>query len=240
MQNSVRSLLLGIFATCTLLISGYTQAAMILLYDDFQWSNSSWTMAVNGLGHDLTSVNSDDGFSSALSTGNWDLVIAQFDDQWHTTASGILQSFVQTGGRAIHNHWQNGADTSFGATVQGWNQSSLSMGPLFSSGLTSSELSLNNLGYAIFSRSFSVDNAQIAATFEDGNAAIVVGNNSRTILNGFMGETLDLEDEIRLYQNQIRFLLNGATASVPEPAGLALLALGILIGARRFCRQSSF
>lgn len=217
---------------CGMLFSVPSHAAMILLYDDLNWSQPVWSSAVSGLGHDLTTVTSDSDFSSAIAMGNWDLVIAQFDDMYHPSASGVLQSYVEQGGRAIFSHWLNEIDGTFGAEAQGLNQSRLSLSPLFADGLAS-ELILGNPGYGIFSRSFATLGAQVAAHFEDGHAAILVGNDGRSILNGFLGETLAPDDEIRLYQNQVQFLLDRVSHAIPEPSAMIWLGLALLIACRR-------
>jgi hypothetical protein len=103
----------------------------------------------------------------------------------------------------------------------------LDLTSLFSAGLSSMTLSLDPGSYSIWSRSFVADlGTIIAATFEDLNAGIVVGNGGRTIINGFMGDTLPEADEIRLYQNEVRYLV---AAAVPQPTTGTLLAVGLLL-----------
>jgi len=97
---------------------------------------------------------------------------------------------------------------------------------MFSDALSSAVLALSNPTYGVYSRSFVADaGSTVAGTFEDGNAGIVIGNSGRTIINGFLGDTLGYADEVRLYQNQVNYLLG--TQQVPEPATLALVGLGL-------------
>lgn len=200
-------------------------AGAMLLYDDFQVSGNRWNDALTGLGHTVTSVGNDSSFSTALSSGGWDLVVVQFDSTGHGTAAAALSGYVAAGGEAIYGHWLTEADPAFDVTQAATNRVTLTVGAQLSSGLSSAVLSLSNPAYGIFSRSFTPDvGAIVAASFEDLNAGIVISNGGRTIINGFLGDTLAYADEVRLYQNEVNYVLG--TQQVPEPASLALLGLG--------------
>lgn len=201
-------------------------AGAILLYDDFQFSSNPWNDALTGLGHSVTSISDDASFTTSLSSGSWDLVVAQFDSTTHPSAATSLSSYVGLGGNAIFSHWRTEADTAFDVTQANTNLNTLTLS-MFSDGLSSSVLALTNPTYGIFSRSFVADAGSIvAASFEDGNAGIVIGNNGRTIINGFLGETLGYTDEVRLYQNQVSYLIN--PQAIPEPGTLVLFGLGLV------------
>ena len=204
-------------------------AGSILLFDDFSFfpgsPGSFWGTALIGLGRAVTSVTNDAVFVAQLTSSPWDLVIVQFDALSHPTAASAVSSYVSTGGKAIFSHWLTEADAAFGVTQANTNLHALTVGPLFSEGiffggLVVGTLPVNNPGYGIYSRSFVPDlGTTVAGTFEDGNAGIVIGNDGRTIINGFLGETLVLpEDEITLYRNEANSLLE----PVPEPTTLLL------------------
>lgn len=216
------------------------QAGSILLYDDFVDNEDRWSLALNGLGHAVTTVNDDSSFSTSLTSGIWDLVVVQFDGYYHSAAASALSTYVGSGGKAIFGHWQTEADAAFDVTQAATNLDTLTLA-MFDTGLSSSVLALTNPTYGIYSRSFTAAaGATVAGTFEDGNAGIVIGNSGRTIINGFLGETLGSADEIQLYRNEVNYLLNTTQQQVAEPASLALFGFGLAgLGFARRKRQSA-
>lgn len=193
--------------------AGPVLAAPVLLFDDTHLSLKTWMDALTGLGHSVTRVTNDSGFSSALSAGGWSLVVVHWGNTGHSQGATDLSNYVAGGGKAIFGHWRTEADGAFGVSQAGINNNTLTItDAAFSAGLSSSVLGLTNLFYGIYSRSF-ITAEVIAATFEDGFAGIVVGNSGRTIVNGFLEETLPYSDEVRLYQNEVNSLIG----EVPTP-----------------------
>ena len=70
-----------------------------------------------------------------------------------------------------------------------------------------------------------VELAGFAAPVTPGEAAIVLGNDGRTLYNGFLFDETTAPDGPNLIANEIQFLLTEQPA-IPEPATLSLLALG--------------
>jgi len=214
--------------TISLFIFSYAHAGSILLFDDLVSSQNTWSDALTGLGHSVTGVSDGSSFATAISSGSWDLVVAQFDNFTYPATVSPFSAYISSGGKAIFSHWGTEIDTAFQVTQFGTNHNTLTLGTLFDDGLSSPVLNLSNsVGYYIYSRSFDLlADAYSVASFENGKAGIVIGNGGKTIMNGFIGETLNYADEVRLYQNQVSYLLN--SQSVPEPGTMLLLGSGLL------------
>jgi hypothetical protein len=240
LRRVVASLVCGAGLLC--LAGSPAHAGSILLFEDFSFSSSGsfWGTALMGLGRGVTSVTDDAVFATLLTSNPWDLVVVQFNAFSHPTAASALSSYVSTGGKAIFSHWLPEADPAFGVTQANTNLQRLTVGPLFSAGIFfpgTQTVSSRGL-FSIYSRSFVPDvDTTVAGTFEDGNAAIVIGNDGRTIINGFLGGTVNLpEDEVTIYHNEANSLLE----PVPEPTTLFLFgttAAGLGLARRRHQRR---
>jgi hypothetical protein len=221
-------------ALLAMTVSG-ASATSVLLFDDFSFNpppaadpadpGSRWPTALMGLGLSVTQVGDDAAFNAAIGNG-WDLVVIQFDLFSHSIEPG-LADYIAGGGKVIFGSSDSTSDADFEVQEAGVDLLTLDLTSLFSAGLSGMTLLLDPGSYGIWSRSFLADaGTVVAGTFEDLNAAIVVGNSGRTIINGFMGDTLSEADEIRLYQNEVRYLV---AAAVPQPRTGILLAVGGLV-----------
>ena len=220
-------------------------AGSVLLWDDFSFPGdtpasptSVWPTAITSLGHTLTQVTNnapqgDTDFLAQLALNTWDLVVVQFDFDNHSIEPA-LANYIASGGKVIFSNFDSTNDGDFGVTQGGasgspFDPALLYLTPLFSTGLVSPLAVADAPLYSTFWRSFTTAGT-IAATFNDPaydgtNAGIVVGNSNRTIINGFLGDTIDpAADEIQLYRNEIGYLL---PAAVPMPATVALLTVGV-------------
>jgi hypothetical protein len=188
-------------------------AGTVLFYDDFVFATDTWGDALAASSHTVTTVSSDAAFVTAIGGSTFDLVVTQFDSSSHGTAATALSAHVTGGGKAIFSHWLTEGDSAFEVTQFATNKGTLTLGD-FDAGLSGSVQVLTNPTYGTCSRSFTAGaGTTTAATFEDGKAGIVVGNGGRTLMNGFLGETIEFSsDEIQLHMNELDHMFG-----VPAP-----------------------
>ncbi|MEH6757968.1 MAG: PEPxxWA-CTERM sorting domain-containing protein [Parasphingorhabdus sp.] len=145
-----------------------------------------------------------------------------------------LASYISGGGRVIFNNWL--ADSPpLDSTFTGNNNQTVLTLTQFTSGVAS-PLSVVNPGWGTFSAGLmATAGGTVAATFENGDAAIVIGNGGRSIHNGFLTDTVDSS---QLYANQFSFLF-GSAGAVPEPATWALMLFGFAFAGASLRRRKN-
>ncbi len=212
-------------------------AADVLYRVDFSIGTDFMAQALAGSGHTVTTVS---GNLGGVDLSAFDLVVYANQNSFVPGGdTGRLNSYIGTGGKVIFTDWTRSAGTLpllNSAFTGGGNQTSLTVGGLFSSGIMN-PLTVANTGWGTFSTGLASVGGTVAGTFGNGEAAIVVGNGGRTIHNGFLTDTVASS---QLYGNQIGYLL-GMSAAVPEPSTWALMLLGFFgLGAavRRQNRQN--
>lgn len=133
-----------------------------------------------------------------------------------------LTTYINGGGRVIFTNWQADLPPLNSVDTFNVNETVLTLSQ-FTSGLTN-PLSVFNPGWGTFSRGLAAGpGGTVAATFGNGDAAIVIGNGGRTIHNGFLTDTVDAP---QLYANQFSFLFGTVAGAVPEPETWAMMIFG--------------
>ena len=224
----------------SLLASAQHASALDILVYDNNSSFQSAQDACNGLGFPFTRAISGD-FVTLLTSQTWDIVIIDLPSNlpvgpWDTE----LANYVNGGGRAIHSTWHS---TSFTAAVQTafevtrlgghntlsfyqWNSHSLFSSPnSVPPDFTSWADVWGTNGFYLEPTGTAVAAAGFTMSPTPNQAAIVIGNSSRTIMNGFLFddyEPADLDtdgkkDIIELIENEIMYLL-GVNCGVTGPA----------------------
>ena len=185
-------------ASLALILLGVPSASMaetILYCNDYVVSADRMGLALDtfeGI-HAITRTTSLSGCESMIASGSWDLVIYAVQNSFHSSPQ--LNSYVASGGFAIMQDWttDSARASTFGIGWATTNYSTLTVtDPRLTSGLGSGFLMVSTpyLGWGIFSQSFSVYSGEVLATSAYGSAAIGLTNDGRTIVNGFLTDTV--------------------------------------------------
>jgi len=218
----------------------------ILYFNDGFYGTDRMAEALGSLpgsDYSVTIVYDQKDFADAIAvpgTYNLGILMVQVHGS-NLDAIQALGDFVAAaGGRSIYTDWNRDTTkaTVFGAAwTTHTNETSFNVnvtGPL-AAGITN-PVELYDPGYAYpgnLTSTFSMGvgvlegaDGLVAATFPNNDGAIVIGNDGRSITNGFMTDTFagDGSKGVQLYINEIKYL----TDPVPLPGAVWLLGSGLL------------
>jgi PEP-CTERM motif len=181
----------------------------------------------------LYTVTNTNGNLSSFTLSNFDAVV--YANQNFGRPSGdetLLNAYILAGGRVIYQDWTSASTSVFGSAYTGnVNGTSVTLG----AGLGGGTLSLTNPGWGIFSRGLSASGGTVAATFGNGDAAIIRANGGRTFHNGFLSDTAGTSS---IYSTQLSSLFAGG--AVPEPSTWLMMILGFgMVGASMRRRKTN-
>jgi hypothetical protein len=258
----------------TILPGGHAQPGKILYFVDGTNGTDEMAAALVALSppNTVVTATSPTDFASKIAAGGFDLGIFSAQINYgpdYTAALNALGAFVTGGGKAIVNSWATFAGfdlTQFGGTPTGDINGPATKVIGFNTAIANPIAVTNTTpGYPGFSTGLSLDpttGTAVAGEFLDpgngsgtnGEAAVVIGNSGRSIINGFLNDTAGAQGE-QLYENEINALLgdtgadtinvpyhatvtgNGGTGaktfaltSGTLPTGLTLSTAGVLSG----------
>lgn len=198
----------------------------ILYYVDYEYvGHDTFYSALGSMGllPGTTVVHRDDIMLDYLSTEGWHLVVTLIQDRGgDRTFTSALIDYVQNGGKAILADFRKtfsvpDADTlaaAFEGSYTGsFNATNIVFAPdsMLWFGLVSPiDIGLpSGVIWGTYAMGLSATgSAAETGVFPNGDAAIVVGNNGNTILNGFLQDVfLDFDEGIYLATNELRYLL---------------------------------
>jgi len=180
--------------------------ARVLYFMDHGYSDP-FTQAMANLGVTPTVAASVDDFAAKLAAGGWDLAILLQQGYLGHSWVGPMRDYVRNGGRAIVADWTGSQSVArpFGATYTG-NKNGDSITQVAHriwDGIID-PFDLTNPGYGTFSTGLRATIGQSIGTFPDGDDALVVGNEGRTVLNGFSSDTAKTAAEgVKIAENEI-------------------------------------
>ena len=147
-----------------------------------------------------------DDFVDKLQAGGWDLVILLCQNDANTVWVNPMVAWVDAGGRAILTDWTRNETVAaaFGATYSGvTNGDSIAQTPghpIWEG--VADPLALTDPGWNVFSMGLTATGGAPVGRFANGDAALIVGNGGRTVLNGFLSDAAG-DGAVTIAENQI-------------------------------------
>ena len=215
-----KTFLLALAASVALTTSA--SAASLLYRNDFSVGTDYMGAAISASTFSVTSTN---GNLSSFTLGSYDVVV--YANQNSGVPGGdlaALNAYILGGGKVIFADWTQSGGFNGGQSFTGNNNlNTITLGGQFNAGIVG-PLAVVNPGWGTYSTGLGLLGGVSAGSFENGDNAIVVGNGGRTIVNGFLTDTVASQ---QLYTNELNFL----SGAVPEPATWAMMIIGFgLVG----------
>ena len=196
-------------ATATVTVT-YERPSVLFFADSFSLGGDNVNPALEANGFAVTFTDSAGTFDTEVA-GDYDLAIALTQDVGLAIDLPTLTSFVDAGGRAIGADWNRtaGFATIFDATYTGATNpatADLSVAAL-SQGIVN-PIVLDDTDWGIYATGLATDGASVSlCTFDIGESCLVLGNDGRTALLGFMTGTVPEDDEQTFWENLTLYVL---------------------------------
>ena len=213
----------------------------VLLFQDS--NNDYFQSALSALGVKYTAYSSESSFETALGAANPQTTAAIVDCAGDIFAFAAVSSLVSAGGEAILSYWDLGAYASlaaqFGATVASsfetplpvydWGGSTLFTGATSPLGFAHTSWTINGTLLQPTASGTAVAGFQSAAAGNE--AAVIVANSNRTILDGFLlDDAVSSPQIVQFAENEIQALMNAASPPVAISPVTATLVNGTWTG----------
>jgi len=234
-MKSILNILLALMAmTCLMMHSA--QAANILYFNDSPGKEDFMGKALESLSgvYSVTTVDDSGKFADLINSSEYQLGIFMVqgrESSEYASAIQTLGEFIDRGGLAIYTDWSmnNEFVGLFGAAWTGnYNLKQVEVMPPLDTGLEN-PMDLQGPKDRTWSMGLSaLKGSTVAATFDNGDGAIIIGMKGQTMVNGFLTDTMVNGDQgVQLFRNEIYQLLPGPSP-VPLPGTAVLLGSGLL------------
>ncbi|SHF66753.1 HYR domain-containing protein, partial [Mariniphaga anaerophila] len=185
-----------------------------LVYVDYALANDGVVDGLTALGYTVTIASSWNDFSTQLASGDFGIAVAFAQDNG-AFGNGFdvaaAENYISSGGKMVFATWNSGDEpiaNLFEAHLTGnSNRNTVSITDTdIASGITN-PFSLANPGWGIYSLGLEpLGGGEMLATFENGEAAMVLGNSGQTIMLGYLSDTPPAAERQAIFENVVKKL----------------------------------
>lgn len=225
---------------------GVSRAAMdAVVFIDYVIQPDFVIAGLTNLGYTVTVATGWADFDTKLVSGNYGLAVGFIQNQGATGPSpAAMQTFIGAGGCIIYADWymDNARVSPLEASFTGSaNNTVMTISdPILAGGLTNPVI-MTNTGWGTFTMGLTATgSAQVLATFENGDAAVVRGNGGKSIVLGYLSDVPFAPERQQLFENVVLSTLCGSGLQVPVSDWAIYLGLFLMISfvVFRFARAS--
>ncbi|NLU37983.1 MAG: hypothetical protein GXX78_03735 [Bacteroidales bacterium] len=214
-----------------------------LVFVDESHSNDGVVSSLTNNGYAVTVASDWYDFNLKIANGQFQLAVA-FAQNYSAVSDGLsttgLKNFIDNGGSVMFATW-----TAFDASVVtimeaaftgNNNLSTVTItDAALANGLTN-PFSLSNPGWGIYSMGLSaIGGGEVVAVFENGDAAMVRGNNGHTMMIGYLSDAPNNSTEVR--ESIIANIVTAANVTVPISYWWIILAFVVIAGSVVFTKR---
>jgi hypothetical protein len=226
-----KKICIGIFLM--LALAWPVHAANVLYYADDFVGTDYVLPALNAGGHTVTQATDWTDFDNNLAGGGFDLSVALVQMSGAYPDLTTLTNFINSGGSVIFTDWTRTASygSLFGATYTGSNNQTPATitDPDLASGITN-PIVLSNPGWGIWSMGMTTTGTGASSgTFPNGDSCLVSDNGGRTLLLGFLADTLPAADGQQFFENAIAAVLQEELESIPTINEWGMIIFSLLM-----------
>ena len=182
----------------------------VLYYADVNQGTDYMDSALTACGFDVTKPADWSEFNTELQTGDFDLAISFNQGDIPNLDKDIMAAYIAQGGKVIFTDWNKTSEFAqlFNASYTGnENETPITITESALSNRITNPMSISNPGWGTWSMGLSATGGgQSLAYFPNSDDAIVLGNQGRTAILGFLGDTPPADDGQKFFENLLYFM----------------------------------
>jgi len=221
-----------------------------LVFVDMAFANDGVVNSLTANGYNVTVASGASDFDTKMQSGNYDLVVL-FVQNMLAADYGLsltaISNYIANGKKMIFATWAVNIysglnDNAYAALFDAYFSGSTNLttvtvtDPTMASGITN-PFTLTGLGWGIFSVGLhAMNGATVLGTFENGDAAIVLGHRGNTVMLGYLSDATPVGERQAIFSN----VSNAAvTHPVPVPYFWIILAFAFIAASVVFAKRKT-
>jgi hypothetical protein len=201
--------------------TGSRGAMDAVIYIDQAYENDFVVAGLLNLGYTVTVATGWADFDAKLISGNYGLAVGFVQYSGGVGPSPqAMQTFMNAGGCIIYADWyyvDNSRVSVLGASFTGaFNMTTMTISDAGLAGGLTNPVIMSNAGWGTYTMGLApLGGSQVLATYENGDAAVVLGNGGKSVVLGYLSDAPLSADRQQLFENVVNATLCGNGQEIP-------------------------